>query len=313
MKTTIITGKIKAMKNAIFLGISFILLLTECQNTPVKDVVTTPKAMVEAVSFKSGQMTDEISLQAQSAYLTKNIIKAPVNSYIQKAFIQPGDKVKAGQTLFEIITKEKKATENLKDSIFSKLGTILIMAGSSGMVGSMTCQTGDYVTEGTAMCTISNVNSLVFMLQVPFELNRLIKTGAPCSIALPDGSSISGTVKSELDQMSLNGQTRQYLVKPSVNTFIPENLLATIKITTQTTVSTQILPVSCVLSDEMMQKFWVMKLINDSTAVKMNIKTGLKNKDEVEISEPIFLPTDRILSQGNYGLSDTALVNVIKH
>jgi len=39
----------------------------------------------------------------------------------------------------------------------------------------------------------------------------------------------------------------------------------------------------------------------------------LKNKDEIEISEPNFSPTDRILSQGNYGLSDTALVNVIKH
>ena len=113
--------------------------------------------------------------------------------------------------------------------------------------------------------------------------------------------------------MSLNGQTRQYLVKPSVSTFIPENLLATVKITTKTTNSLQLLPVSCVLTDEMMQNFWVMKLINDSTAIKVNVKTGLKNKDEVEISEPVFSPADRILSQGNYGISDTALVNVIIH
>jgi hypothetical protein len=60
----------------------------------------------------------------------------------------------------------------------------------------------------------------------------------------------------------------------------------------------------------MMQNFWVMKLINDTTAIKINVKVGLKNKDEVEITDPLFIPTDRILSQGNYGLSDTALVNV---
>jgi hypothetical protein len=62
----------------------------------------------------------------------------------------------------------------------------------------------------------------------------------------------------------------------------------------------------------MMQKFWVMKLINDSTAVKVLVKTGLKNKDVVIISEPLFSSTDRILSSGNYGLADTAFVNVEK-
>jgi len=312
MKTTITTGKIYCMKNSIITGILLAMFFAGCHNVQVKEVEINPKALVEAVTFTSGQITDEISLQAQSAYLTKNIIKAPVNSYVQRALVLPGDKVQAGQTLFEIITKEKKAAENLNDSIFGNLGTILIKAGNAGMVGSMTCQTGDYVTEGTAMCTISNVNSLVFMLQVPFELNRLIKTGAPCSITLPDESSIPGTVKSELDQMSLSGQTRQYLVKPQGQVFIPENLLATVRIVTKTVSSPQILPVACVLSDEMMQNFWVMKLINDSTAVKVNVKTGLKNKDEVEISEPIFTPGDFILSAGNYGLADTAFVHVEK-
>ena len=313
MKTTTITGKIKAMKNSIFLGISFILLLTECHNAQVREVVPTPKAMVEAVSFKSGTLSEEISLQAQSGYLVKNVILAPIDCYIQKAFILPGDKVKVGQVLYEIITKERKATENLKDTIYNNLGIIPIRASNEGIVSSMWSQTDDFVTSGSQMCQISIVSSLAFTLQVPVEYNSLIKAGTPCQITFSDGNNVPGIIKNELGQMSLNGQTRQYLVKPSTQMFIPENLLAIVKITTQTTASTQILPVSCVLSDEMMQNFWVMKLINDSTAVKIDVKPGLKNKDEVEISEPIFSPADRILSQGNYGLSDTALVNVIKH
>lgn len=303
------------MKNILTFGVTLIFIIG-CQQKQAEEKAIFPKAQVEAVSFKSGEITDEIKLQAQSGYMVKNVVMAPVNSYVQKTYIKQGDKVQTGQVLYELATKERKATEQLlavTDSVYKNVGAIQIKASSAGIVSSISSQTGDYVTEGTQMCKISDIGSLVFIVQVPFEYNSLVKTGATCNIVLSDGKIIIGTIKNELDQMSLNGQTRQYLVKPSTQMFIPENLLATVIITTQTASSNQILPVSCVLTDEMMQNFWVMKLINDTTAVKINVKTGLKNKDEVEISEPIFSPTDRILSQGNYGLSDTALVNVIKH
>lgn len=300
------------MKTALISGISFILVFTGCHHKQVEEVVAVPKALVEAVTFKSGKISDEISLQAQSGYLVKNAITAPVNSYVQKTYVMQGDKVQIGQILYEIATKERKATEQsgLTDTSYNNVGKIQIKASSSGIVSAMISQTGDYVTEGTQMCQISSVNSLVFTLQVPFEYNNLIKAGSECSIALTDGNIIQGIIKNELDQMSLSGQTRQYLVKPLSNTFIPENLLATVRITTKTTNSQQILPITCVLTDEMMQNFWVMKLINDTTAIKVIVKTGLKTKDEVEITEPLFSPADRILSSGNYGLSDTALVNI---
>lgn len=302
------------MKKTLIIGISGILLLAGCGKKQESEVNVVPKAQVEAVGFKSGALSDEINLQAQSVYTVKNGISTPINGYIQKSFVVLGEKVQLGQTLFTVATKERKAAELLsaKDSTFTKFGEIKIKANCSGIVSSLVSQTGDYVTEGTQLCQISNVNSLVFTLQVPAEYNGLIKAGAGCKIALPDGSTISGVIKNELDQMSLNGQTRQYFVKPISNAFIPENLLASVRITTKTTKSSQILPVACVLSDEMMQKFWVMKLINDSTAVKVPVKTGLKNKDEVIISEPLFSSTDRILSSGNYGLADTAFVNVEK-
>jgi biotin carboxyl carrier protein len=302
------------MKKTLIIGISGILLLTGCGNKQENETVSVPKAQVAAVTFKSGKISDEISLQAQSVYTIKNGISAPINGYIQKSLVVQGEKVQLGQTLFILATKERKAAEQLsaKDSTYNNIGVIKIKANCSGIVSSMVSQTGDYVTEGTQLCQISNVNSLVFTLQVPAEYNNLIKAGAACKIDMPDGSNISGTIKNELDKMNLNGQTRQYFVKPLSNAFIPENLLASVRITTKATSSAQILPISCLLTDEMMQNFWIMKLINDSTAVKVLVKTGLKNKDEVIISEPLFSSSDRILSSGNYGLADTAFVNVEK-
>jgi hypothetical protein len=127
---------------------------------------------------------------------------------------------------------------------------------------------------------------------------------------MANGKIYSGIINKELAQMSFSGQTIQYLVKPVTNEFIPENLLAIIEITIRNIKSNQILPLECLLSDEMMQNFWIMKLINDSVAVKVKVKPGLKNKKEVEIIDPIFNSSDLILSSGNYGLNDTALVRI---
>ena len=72
----------------------------------------------------------------------------------------------------------------------------------------------------------------------------------------------------------------------------------------------QILPKSCVSTDEMMKEFWIMKVINDSTAVKVPVTIGNKNEDEIEILSPVFRTDDRIISEGNYGMADKALIKL---
>jgi hypothetical protein len=53
-----------------------------------------------------------------------------------------------------------------------------------------------------------------------------------------------------------------------------------------------------------------MQLINDSIAIKVPIKKGIELSDKVEILQPVFGSSDRILLTGNYGLSDTAKVTI---
>ena len=60
-----------------------------------------------------------------------------------------------------------------------------------------------------------------------------------------------------------------------------------------------------------MENFWVMKLINDSTAVKIMLKPGIVTDTQFEIIAPQFNKTDRLINSGHYGLADTALVNII--
>jgi uncharacterized NAD(P)/FAD-binding protein YdhS len=60
----------------------------------------------------------------------------------------------------------------------------------------------------------------------------------------------------------------------------------------------------------MQKNFWVMKLINDSTAVRVPITKGIETTDRIEILSPKFSTSDKFLLTGNFGLSDTAKVKV---
>ena len=71
------------------------------------------------------------------------------------------------------------------------------------------------------------------------------------------------------------------------------------------------LPKAAVLSDEVQNQFWIMKMINDSIAVKVPVKKGMETNDNVEIVSPPLSSTDKILLTGNYGLPDTAKVKVV--
>jgi hypothetical protein len=55
-----------------------------------------------------------------------------------------------------------------------------------------------------------------------------------------------------------------------------------------------------------------MKLLNDSIAVKVLVKKGIETINEVEITDPVFNPSDRVILTGNYGLPDTATIIIMK-
>jgi hypothetical protein len=147
---------------------------------------------------------------------------------------------------------------------------------------------------------------------VPFEQNKHAAIGTNCEIVLPDSTRIQGTIISKLSAIDAVSQTQSFVVKPRTNAQLPENLTAFVQLSESTKVSTQIADKNCVLTDETMQNYWVMKLINDSTAVKIPVKPGIVTDSQVEILSPLFDKLDRLINTGNYGLPDTALVNIIQ-
>ena len=112
--------------------------------------------------------------------------------------------------------------------------------------------------------------------------------------------------------MTSSSQTVRYIVRLSEPERLPENLVSKIKIVKESVKTAISLPKTSILTDETMQSYWVMKLVNDSMAVKVPVTTGIREEEYVQIILPVFNDSDLFLTSGNYGLGDTAFVKVIK-
>ena len=107
-------------------------------------------------------------------------------------------------------------------------------------------------------------------------------------------------------------QTQSYVIKVNTDKQIPENLIAKVSLIKKDKSNTTSLPKEAVLSNETQTEFWIMKMMDSVTAVKLPVVKGLETNSSVEILSPALKATDKILLTGNYGLSDTAKVIVIK-
>jgi multidrug efflux pump subunit AcrA (membrane-fusion protein) len=256
-------------------------------------------------------LKETITLNAVSVYLLKTSIKSNVNGYLQQVNTSLGDKVSKGRKMFVIRTKEAEYLGNTINDLDSSLrfsGLINIYSSGNGYVTQMNSRPGDYVQDGETLAAISDETSEVFMLELPYELRRFLDLNRTVDLTLPDGRIITGTISQEMPAVDPVSQTQSFVIRIAPGLSIPENLVARVSYVKQMKPGAVTLPKEAVLTNEVQDEFWIMKMIDSSTAVKVLVKKGIEIDDKVEILSPLLNPTDMILFTGNYGLSDTARV-----
>jgi multidrug efflux pump subunit AcrA (membrane-fusion protein) len=297
----------------LFYFIGFIVLSSCHSSEPEAEAEAEPQTPVTVTTVGLEDMNEYTELNATSTFMEKSVVKAGMNGYIQSSAAVKGKYVKAGETLFTIITREAKAignSINKLDPDFKFTGISAVKAAKSGYISDLNHQKGDFVPEGEQLAIISNNNSLVFLMDVPYELNRDVRKQKSVSVNLPDGEILNGVLSASLPSVDSLSQTQRIIIKVNPGHLIPENLVAKVRIIHQFHPNAASLPRGAVLANETQDIFWVMKLLNDSTAVKTPVTRGIETKDRVEILKPIFKAGDRIVVTGNYGLADTAKIKI---
>lgn len=260
-------------------------------------------------------LANYIDLNATSTYLKKNYVKANINGYIEKSNVQPGEYVSSGQLLFTLKTKEAQSIGNrinVLDTTFKFTGVNRIKASANGYITQLSHQAGDYVQDGEALAVINEGSSFVFLLQLPYELRSTLQRNQSMQLTLPDGEKLNAQVSSIMPAVDSLSQTQSIVLRVNSSHPIPENLIAKARLIKAEKSNTVSLPKSAVLANETQTEFWVMKLINPTTAVKIPVTKGIETSDRIEILSPKFSTNDKIVVTGNYGLADTAKVKIVQ-
>ncbi|MCX6170884.1 MAG: HlyD family efflux transporter periplasmic adaptor subunit [Ignavibacteriales bacterium] len=295
---------------AIFLTV----LLISCGNKDDRSNSENTGAPVKITEPQKMNLTEYITLNATTVFLKKEIVRATFQGFIEKIYKNIGDQISSGDLLLEIKTKESAADDNLQVPFGNKIfkGTIQIKASSNGVLTELNYNTGDFVSDGEQIAVISNPSSMRINLNVPFQYSNKIKINTLCEIYLPNGKVVNASIQRIIPKVDLSAQTQTYILEMKQFENLPENLNVNAKIPLRAVIDATVLLKSAVLTNETLDKFWVMKLANDTTAIRVNITKGIENDSFVQIMKPELKPTDRIISEGAFGLPDTAKVVIEK-
>ncbi len=303
------------MKNIFSFMLLFAVVLLASCDQPKENATSeavAPKVQVKVTTVSQGVIPDYLNLTGKTIYLSKIGLVAPINGYITKVSISPGDMVNKGRLLFVIKSREAYALGQ-SGSGNEDYGTVYVKAPSGGVImGQHVFKSPVYIDKGSKLCDIVETGSLYVEANIPYEFIKYAKQGNKCSVLLADSSKIEGTFYKVLPEMDEQSQTVKVLAHLSAKKIFPENMIVTVLINKGSREATQVLPKSSVLTDALMTKFWVMKLVNDSIAKQIFVKPGAQSPTQVEILSPILSPKDKIISLGAYGLDDGALVEVME-
>ena len=298
------------------LAASAMLLLASCGGDAGAPAATDrgPTTPVTLTQVTRDTIASSVLLNATSQFQRKSPVRAIITGTVAHAFVALGDQVRAGQPLYVVRTKEAEALGAFaaQDSTFNVQGLITIKAASNGVIVQLDKQLNDYVNDGDQLAIIADGGSSVFIVTVPYELNARVRLGAPCNILLPDSTQVRGTITARLSSVDALAQTQGFIVRPANGASFPEGLIGTVRFSVQEHPNAQVLPATAVLGNEEMTSFWVMRLIDDSMAVRVPIERGIVANDRAEVLAPTFDPADRLLLTGGYGLGDTARVFITR-
>lgn len=296
-------------------GISLLILFLHSCQSPSNETDSEVVAKADVMTMKPLEKDTSTYREYEGiTQFAKHIdIRAQSSGFISKSFLSAGQRVTPHQLLFTVKSREttllgsafhnSKTFAHMEDSILSQ---------STLIINKVMVQQGDFVQVGDLLASGVNTESLHILMSVPVEMNTSNIENKTCQIILPDERKIKGKVGYSLPIADNTDQTNQFLITPEISQRLPENIHVKIEIQDQEIKDGIFIPKSAVYSNEELTKYWVMKVIHDSLALKIPIHRGYETDSLVQITNSNIGPTDNLIYRGGYGLADSSYVNVIQ-
>ena len=302
------------MKKQYFKYIASLLLIvsfTACKKKT--EVILEKKASinVNVASVQQNEIKEYLSFNGVTQYQKKENIRSNVTGYISWMKFKIGDNIYSGQTFASVRTKEQDALkEAVKiDSSLSKfVSPISIRSNATGIFTTLNITANDYVAEGDVLATIVQPKSLVIQVNVPYEYEKVIQIGSSCEIILQNGEVLNAKVTGILPTIDQAAQSQVFLIAlPNAN--LPENLNVQVRTVHKEDAAAITIPKTALQTNELLTEYWVLKVVNDTLALKQKVEPLLKNDSLVQIKSESIHVNDLVITKGGYQMQDSTIVS----
>ncbi|MGV8812613.1 MAG: efflux RND transporter periplasmic adaptor subunit [Gelidibacter sp.] len=280
------------------------------------DTILEKKAPINVTTVKVAQndMKEYLTFNGVTLYQKKENIRAHVTGYISWMNYKIGDKINSGQTFASVRTKEQDALKEavkIDSSLEKFVNPITIRSNATGVISVLSVTQNDYVAEGDILATVVRPKSLVVQLNVPYEYEDAVKIGSMCEIILQNEVTIKAKITGMLPTIDPVAQSQVFLIAlPDGN--LPENLNVQVRIIYKEAAQAMTIPKTALQTNELLTDYWVLKVVNDSMAIKQTVTTLLRNDSIVQVQSAGLKVNDVVITKGGYQMQDSTIVNIQK-
>lgn len=300
--------------------INYILIVTFLFNAiackKATDTKTEKKAPINVTAVKVGQndVKEYLTFNGVTQYQKKENIRSNVTGFISWMTYNIGDKINTGQTFASVRTKEQDALKEavkIDSSLKKFVNPITIKSNATGIFSVLNVTLNDYVAEGDILATVVQPKSLVVQLNVPYEYEDAVSIGSVCEIILQNGETMTAKITGTLPTIDPVAQSQVFLIAlPEGN--LPENLNVQVRTIYKENAQAMTIPKTALQTNELLTEYWVLKIVNDSMALKQAVIPLLRNDSIVQVKSEGLKLNDVVITEGGYQMQDSTIVSTKK-
>ena len=297
-----------------FKGVFALTVLVSCSGDGNKTAANQTKAAIDVKTtlVKVRDIKEYQDFNGVTQYQKKESLRAHITGYIAYLPYERGDQVHQGGTFATVRTKEQNAIADavkIDSSLAQFAKPLHITTNASGIITKLNVVQGDYVAEGDILAVIAQPKTLVVKVNVPFGEENDMEVGRPCQIIVPNRDTIGAKVTGRLPVIDSLTQTQGFLIALPEQQ-LPERLNVKVRTVAKHDSTAVSIPHSALQTNELLTKFWVMKVFNDTLAVKEDVTPLLQNDSVVQIRSKNLKKGDRVVTEGGYQMQDSTKVKI---
>lgn len=310
-----------------------VVALAACGTKPAAETAApAPPAAaipVQVASATRATLSDVVSGSGHTAALAQQKVRAPFAGTLTDLSVGDGDRVRRGDTLGTIVSRDSEAalaggrqmerdarTDSEKQDAARALelaerGLVRapILAPSDGMVLAHAAARGDRLSEDQEILTIADASSIVFLVDVTQSELARVRPGQPVLIEVPGRTArFGGTVHDVLPGANAADFTVPVRVDLKALSGIPPlGLFGTARITVTEHRDATVVPDVAIVRDDLAGTSRI-ALVENGRAHWIDVTPGLRGGAGTEITAPPLSAGQSVVVAGQVGLPEGAAV-----